>query len=37
MDRHAIRREGDSILVDLHHWFQSDKDPKGWASATNAL
>lgn len=37
MDRYAIRREGDSILVDLHHWFQSDKDPKGWAAATLAL
>jgi len=37
MDRYAIRREGDSIFVDLHHWFQSDKDPKGWAAATVAL
>jgi nitrite reductase/ring-hydroxylating ferredoxin subunit len=37
MDRYAIRREGDSIVVDLHHWFQSDKDPKGWATATIAL
>jgi nitrite reductase/ring-hydroxylating ferredoxin subunit len=37
MDRYAIRREGDSIFVDLHHWFQSDKDPKGWAAATIAL
>lgn len=37
MDRYAIRREGDSIFVDLHHWFQSDKDPKGWAAATVTL
>jgi nitrite reductase/ring-hydroxylating ferredoxin subunit len=37
MDRYAIRRDGDSIFVDLHHWFQSDKDPKGWAAATIAL
>jgi nitrite reductase/ring-hydroxylating ferredoxin subunit len=37
MDRYAIRRDGDSISVDLHHWFQSDKDPKGWAAATIAL
>ncbi len=37
MDRYAIRREGDSIFADLHHWFQSDKDPKGWAAATIAL
>jgi Rieske Fe-S protein len=37
MDRYAIRREGDSILVDLHHWFQSDKDLKRWTAATIAL
>jgi nitrite reductase/ring-hydroxylating ferredoxin subunit len=37
MDRYAIRREGDSIFVDLHRWFQSDKDPKGWAAATIAI
>jgi nitrite reductase/ring-hydroxylating ferredoxin subunit len=37
MDRYAIRRDGDSIFVDLHHWFQSDKDPKGWAAAGIAL
>jgi len=37
MDRYAIRREGDSIFVDIHRWFQSDKDPKGWAAATVAL
>ena len=33
MDRFAVRREGDSVVVDLKHWFQSDKDPSGWASA----
>lgn len=37
MDRYAIRRDGESIFVDLHHWFQSDKDPKGWAAATIAV
>ena len=37
MDRYAVRRDGDSLFVDLHHWFQSDKDPKGWAAATLAL
>jgi len=33
MDRYVIRREGDSIVVDLHRWVQSDKDPAGWAAA----
>jgi Rieske Fe-S protein len=37
MDRYAIRRDGDSLVVDLHHWYQSDKDPNGWAAATVAL
>jgi nitrite reductase/ring-hydroxylating ferredoxin subunit len=33
MDRYVIRREGDVVVVDLQHWFQSDQDPSGWASA----
>ena len=33
MDRFAIRRDGDSVVVNLQHWFQSDKDPAGWTSA----
>jgi Rieske Fe-S protein len=37
MDRYVIRREGDAVLVDLHHWIQSDKDPAGWAAATITL
>jgi nitrite reductase/ring-hydroxylating ferredoxin subunit len=37
MDRYAVHRDGDSLVVDLHRWFQSDKDPKGWAAATVAL
>jgi nitrite reductase/ring-hydroxylating ferredoxin subunit len=37
MDRYVIRRDGDSVLVDLHRWIQSDKDPAGWAAATIAL
>ena len=37
MDRYAIRREGDSLFVDIHRWFQSDKDPKGWAAAMIAV
>jgi nitrite reductase/ring-hydroxylating ferredoxin subunit len=34
MDRYAIRREGDVALVNMHKWFQSDKDPEGWVGAT---
>jgi nitrite reductase/ring-hydroxylating ferredoxin subunit len=37
LDRYAIRHAGDSLFVDLHRWFQSDKDPSGWAAATIAL
>lgn len=37
MDRYLIRRDGDSIVVDLHRWVQSDKDPAGWAAATIAV
>jgi nitrite reductase/ring-hydroxylating ferredoxin subunit len=33
LDRYLIRREGDAIVVDLHRWVQSDKDPAGWESA----
>ena len=37
LDRYVIRRDGDAIVVDLHKWVQSDKDPAGWAAATIAL
>jgi nitrite reductase/ring-hydroxylating ferredoxin subunit len=37
LDRYAIRRDGDFIVVDIHRWFQSDKDPAGWAAASIAL
>jgi Rieske Fe-S protein len=37
MDRYVIRRDGNSIVVDLHRWIQSDKDPAGWAAATIAV
>jgi Rieske Fe-S protein len=37
MDRFVIRRDGDSVVVDLHRWIQSDKDPAGWAAATVAV
>jgi nitrite reductase/ring-hydroxylating ferredoxin subunit len=33
MDRYVIRRDADSIVVDLHKWVQSDKDAAGWAAA----
>jgi len=33
MDRYVIRRDGDSVVVDLHRWIKSDKDPAGWAAA----
>jgi nitrite reductase/ring-hydroxylating ferredoxin subunit len=37
MDRYVIRREGDTVVVDLHKWVQSDKDPGGWAAAALAV
>ena len=37
MDRYVIRRDGDFLVVDLHRWVQSDKDPAGWAAATIAV
>ncbi len=37
LDRYIIRRDGDSIVVDLHRWVQSDKDPAGWAAASIAV
>jgi nitrite reductase/ring-hydroxylating ferredoxin subunit len=37
LDRFAIHREESSVVVDLHRWFESDKDPAGWASAVLQL
>jgi Rieske Fe-S protein len=37
LDRYVIRREGDAIVVDLHRWVQSDKDPAGWQAAAIAV
>jgi nitrite reductase/ring-hydroxylating ferredoxin subunit len=37
LDRYVIRRESDAVVVDLHHWVQSDKDPAGWAAAAIAV
>jgi Rieske Fe-S protein len=33
LDRFAIHKEDPSIVVDLQHWFESDKNPSGWNSA----
>ena len=37
MDRHAIRRDGTNIIVDLDKLFEQDKDPAGWAAAQVTL
>ncbi len=37
MDRFALRRAGDSLLVDLDRLFRSDQQPQDWAAATVAL
>ena len=37
MDRYVIRRDGESVVVDLHTWVQSDKDPAAWAAASIAV
>jgi Rieske Fe-S protein len=37
MDRYAIVQDGTSVVVDLQHWFQSDKDPSGWNAAAIRL
>ncbi len=33
MDRMPIRRDGNSVHVDVAHVFESDKDAAGWAAA----
>ena len=33
MDRMPIRREGQQLVVDADHVFESDKDAAGWAAA----
>jgi nitrite reductase/ring-hydroxylating ferredoxin subunit len=37
MDRLKIRREGETLVVDLSHLLKSDADPAGWAAATIAI
>jgi nitrite reductase/ring-hydroxylating ferredoxin subunit len=37
MDRLAIRRDGDSVVVDLDAMYKSDHDQAGWAAAAVRL
>jgi len=37
MDRYALRREGNTVVVDLGMLFQEDKDPERWGSAVVQL
>ena len=37
MDRLPIRRDGDTLVVDLSRIIKSDADPSGWAAATIAV
>jgi nitrite reductase/ring-hydroxylating ferredoxin subunit len=37
MDRLGVRREDDMLVVDVSKFFQSDKNPAGWAAAVVAL
>jgi Rieske Fe-S protein len=37
MDRLGVRLEGDMLVVDLSMFYQSDKNPTGWAAANVAL
>jgi Rieske Fe-S protein len=34
MDRFAVRRVGDRLVVELSHLFRSDQQPQDWAGAT---
>ncbi len=37
MDRFAVKRAGDTLVVDLDRLFRSDQQPQEWASATVVL
>jgi nitrite reductase/ring-hydroxylating ferredoxin subunit len=37
MDRFAVRRAGDNLLVDLNRLLRSDQQPQEWAAATVSL
>lgn len=34
LDRFGVKRDGNQVVVDLDHMFQSDKDPTGWGAAS---
>jgi nitrite reductase/ring-hydroxylating ferredoxin subunit len=34
LDRHAIRREADTVIVELDRVFRLDLEPEGWAAAS---
>jgi nitrite reductase/ring-hydroxylating ferredoxin subunit len=37
MDRLGVRLDGNMLVVDLNQFYQSDKNPAGWAAANVAL
>lgn len=37
MDRLAVRRDGNHIVVNIDKYFESDRDPAGWNAACVAL
>jgi nitrite reductase/ring-hydroxylating ferredoxin subunit len=37
MDRFAVQRQGDNLVVNLDKVFEGDKDPNGWKAAEIAL
>lgn len=37
MDRFAVRRDGDNIVVDVDKFYKSDENPADWAAAVLAL
>ncbi len=37
MDRFAIRRDGNNIVIDLAKWYRSDRQPSEWAAAVVTL
>jgi nitrite reductase/ring-hydroxylating ferredoxin subunit len=37
MDRFAVQRQGDNLVVDLDKVFEGDRDPAGWKAAALAV
>ncbi len=37
MDRFAIRRDGNNVVIDLSKWYRSDRQPSEWAAAVITL